>query len=63
MVVAPIQFLADHLEILYDVAIAAREQAEKHGLELRRIASLDTDPTFIDALAAVVRRERPVVVG
>jgi len=32
VLIAPIQFLADHLEILYDIDIAAREQAEKHGL-------------------------------
>lgn len=58
VVVAPIQFLADHLEILYDVEIGAREQAEEHGLHFARIASLNTEPRFIDALAAVVERER-----
>jgi ferrochelatase len=58
VVVAPVQFLADHLEILYDVDIGAREQAETHGLRFVRIASLNTDPGFIEALAAVVERER-----
>ena len=58
VVVAPIQFLADHLEILYDVEIGAREQAEAQGLRFERIASLNTDPRFIDALAAVVERTR-----
>ena len=53
VLVAPIQFLADHLEILYDIDIGAREQAEKHGLRFERIDSLNTDPRFIDALAAV----------
>jgi ferrochelatase len=57
VVVAPIQFLADHLEILYDVEIGAREQAEEHGLHFARIASLNTEPRFIDALAAIVGRE------
>jgi ferrochelatase len=46
-----VQFLADHLEILYDVDIGAREQAEAAGLEFQRINSLNTDPRFIDALA------------
>ncbi|MGZ8515281.1 MAG: ferrochelatase [Candidatus Limnocylindrales bacterium] len=41
VLVAPIQFLADHLEILYDVEIGAREQAEAAGLEFRRIESLE----------------------
>ncbi|MEO8436936.1 MAG: ferrochelatase [Chloroflexota bacterium] len=56
VLVAPIQFLADHLEILYDVEIGARQQAEAVGLEFRRIASLNTDAGLIDALEAVARR-------
>jgi len=53
VVVAPVQFLADHLEILYDIDVGAREQAEAAGLALRRIESLNTHPRFIDALAEV----------
>jgi ferrochelatase len=55
VVVAPVQFLADHLETLYDVDIGAREQAEKHGLSVRRIDSLNADPRLIEALASVAR--------
>jgi ferrochelatase len=58
VVVAPIQFLADHLEILYDVDIGAREQAEEAGLEFRRIASLNADAGLVEALASVVRATR-----
>jgi ferrochelatase len=53
VLVAPIQFLADHLEILYDVDIGAREQAEAAGLEFARIESLNVSSTFIAALASV----------
>ena len=56
VLVAPIQFLADHLEILYDVDIAARDQAEAAGLEFRRTESLNTSPTFIGALAGIAQR-------
>ena len=56
VLVAPIQFLADHLEVLYDVDVGAREQAERCGLTFRRIDSLNLDPDLIEALAAVVRR-------
>ena len=56
VIVAPIQFLADHLEILYDVDIAAREQAEEAGLRFARIVSLNTDAGLIEALAAVADR-------
>jgi protoporphyrin/coproporphyrin ferrochelatase len=56
VVVAPIQFLADHLEVLYDVEIGAREQAETVGLDFERIESLNADTGLIDALEAVARR-------
>jgi ferrochelatase len=60
VLVAPVQFLADHLEILYDVDIGAREQAEACGLAFRRIESLNADPQLADALAAVVERTTAV---
>lgn len=56
VVVAPVQFLADHLEVLYDVDVGARAQAEAAGLAFARIESLNTAPRFIDALAAVAER-------
>jgi protoporphyrin/coproporphyrin ferrochelatase len=56
VLVAPIQFLADHLEILYDVDIAAREQATAAGLAFRRIESLNTNGAFIAALATIAVR-------
>jgi protoporphyrin/coproporphyrin ferrochelatase len=55
VVIAPIQFLADHLEVLYDIDIGAREQAEREGIEFSRIQSLNTSHLFIRALAALVR--------
>jgi ferrochelatase len=55
VLVAPVQFLADHLEILYDIDVGAREQAERFGLEFARIDSLNVEPGFIDALASVAR--------
>ncbi|MGZ8513479.1 MAG: ferrochelatase [Candidatus Limnocylindrales bacterium] len=64
VLVVPVQFLADHLEILYDVEIGAREQAERVGLEFRRIESLNDDPRLIEAFAAVARRTLlPVAAG
>jgi ferrochelatase len=55
VLVVPVQFLADHLEILYDVDVGAREQAERHGLAFHRIESLNVDPGLIAALAEVAR--------
>jgi protoporphyrin/coproporphyrin ferrochelatase len=58
VLVAPVQFLSDHLEILYDIDVGAREQAESNGLRFTRIESLNTDPRFIDALARVAIEAR-----
>jgi ferrochelatase len=60
VLVAPIQFLADHLEILYDVDIGARQQAEAAGLAFARTESLNVSPTFIGALAGIARTVAPV---
>ncbi len=42
VLMAPIQFLADHLEVLYDIDIGAREQARAAGMAYARIESLKT---------------------
>lgn len=55
VLIAPVQFLADHLEILYDIEIGARAQAEEHSIQFARTESLNTSPLFIKALAAVVQ--------
>ncbi|MGH2723662.1 MAG: ferrochelatase [Actinomycetota bacterium] len=55
VVVCPCGFVADHLEVLYDVDIEARGVAERAGIRLERTGSMNADPAFIRALAAVVR--------
>lgn len=55
VLVAPIGFVADHTEILYDIDIQARRFAEARGLSLVRTESLNTSPPFISALADLVR--------
>lgn len=56
VLIVPVQFLADHLEILYDLDIAARAQCEERGIAYRRIALPNTDPLFIESLRAVVEQ-------
>jgi len=48
-------FVADHLEILYDLDIEAREIAERAGLAFARTRMPNADPVFLDVLAQVVR--------
>ena len=55
VVVAPIGFVSDHTEVLYDIDVAAAGSARRRGMTLSRIASLNTSPTFIRALADIVR--------
>ncbi|MBV8672789.1 MAG: ferrochelatase, partial [Acidobacteriaceae bacterium] len=56
VVVQPIGFLCDHVEILYDIDIAFRQFAVDLGMELRRPESLNTSPLLIAALADLSRK-------
>ena len=56
VLVAPVGFVSDHLEILWDLDVEAREKAAELGLELERIESLNDDPLFIRALADLVEQ-------
>ena len=48
-------FVADHLEVLYDLDIEARRRAESHGLAFARTACVNDDPAVMAALAARIR--------
>ncbi|MFN2489652.1 MAG: ferrochelatase [Actinomycetota bacterium] len=56
VVVCPCGFVADHLEVLYDIDIEAARLAEALGISLRRTEAPNADPGFLDMLAAVVAR-------
>jgi len=55
VLVVPVGFVCDHTEILFDIDQQAQAFARERGMELRRTESLNTEPTFIAALADVVR--------
>lgn len=55
VLVVPIGFICDHLEILYDIDIECVQAAEAHGLELKRTEMPNDRPSFIAALATIVR--------
>jgi protoporphyrin/coproporphyrin ferrochelatase len=56
VLIVPIQFLSDHLEVLYDLDVAAKAQCESFGIAYNRIKLPNTDPLFIKALEAVARK-------
>jgi ferrochelatase len=51
VVIAPIGFVCDHVEILYDIDINFREFAREQGLRVWRPESLNASATFVAALA------------
>lgn len=53
IVVCPVGFVADHLEVLYDIDVEAKRVAGELGVRLERARSMNDDPVFIDALADV----------
>jgi ferrochelatase len=55
VVVAPIGFLSDHVETLYDLDVEAKAQAEALGLRFSRVPALNESALLIDALEAVAR--------
>ena len=61
VLVCPIGFVSDHLEIRWDIDHEAREKAGELGMRLDRIAMPNADPEFVTALAGIVRRELQAV--
>jgi ferrochelatase len=57
VVLHPVGFVSDHVEVLYDVDVLFRTYAAARGITLRRPRSLNDSPKFIDALADVARRK------
>jgi len=53
LLIRPVGFVADHLEVLYDIDIEAQGVAREVGIHLERTRSMNTDPTFIAGLADI----------
>lgn len=54
VLVAPLGFVCDHVEILYDIDIEAKQIADAQGIRLERIESMNAAPAFIGAVADAV---------
>ena len=55
VVVAPIGFVSDHLEVIYDLDVEARETAQEHGLSFVRAGTVGTHDAFVNGLVELVR--------
>ena len=59
VLVCPVGFVSDHLEIRWDLDVEAQEKAAALGMRLERIEMPNADPAFIRTLASIVKRSLP----
>jgi protoporphyrin/coproporphyrin ferrochelatase len=59
VLVCPVGFVSDHLEIRWDLDVEAQEKAAARGMRLERIEMPNADPAFVRTLAAIVKRALP----
>ena len=60
MLLCPVGFVADHLEIRWDLDVEARDRARELGIRLERIELPNADPAFVAVLAGLVQRAAAV---
>jgi ferrochelatase len=60
VLLCPVGFVSDHLEIRWDLDVEAAELADQLGIELTRIEMPNDDPAFVRTLAGIVRRQLSV---
>lgn len=63
VLVCPVGFVSDHLEIRWDLDVEAAEKAAELGMQLQRIEMPNADPEFVRTLAGIVRRALAPAVG
>jgi protoporphyrin/coproporphyrin ferrochelatase len=57
VVLAPIGFLSDHMEVIYDLDVEARREAAELGIRLARARTVETHPAMIEMIAEMLERE------
>ncbi|MGD8585380.1 MAG: ferrochelatase, partial [Chloroflexota bacterium] len=55
LLIAPIGFIADHVEILFDIDIGVQTIAQTHGVRVERPPMLNASQPLVDALSALAR--------
>src|SRR5439155_1054981 len=56
VLICPVGFVSDHLEIRWDIDVEAQERAAELGMRVDRIDMPNAEPAFVRTLAAIVRR-------
>jgi len=55
VIIVPIGFVSDHLEVLYDLDTEAKDVCEELGIGFQRVATVGSDPEFVAALGDLIR--------
>jgi protoporphyrin/coproporphyrin ferrochelatase len=63
VVMVPIGFISDHMEVVYDLDTQARERAASLGLPVRRAATVGTDPRFVQMIVELIAERMALAVG
>jgi ferrochelatase len=63
VLLAPVGFVSDHVEILYDIDVLFRDYGKARGVVVRRSESLNASPKFVSALASLVSAQIEQVSG
>jgi protoporphyrin/coproporphyrin ferrochelatase len=63
VVMVPIGFISDHMEVVYDLDTQALETANQLGLPVERAATVGTDPRFVDMICALIDERQTLAAG
>ncbi len=58
VIVIPIGFISDHMEVMFDLDTEAKATAERLGLHYRRAGTVGTDPRFVEAIVELIEERR-----
>jgi ferrochelatase len=59
-VIVPIGFLSDHMEVIYDLDVEAREVASELGIRMARARTVGTHPAIVEMIAKFLDQEHPL---
>ncbi len=54
IVIVPVGFISDHLEVLFDLDVEAQDRARRHGISMVRVPSVGTDPRFVTMIRELI---------
>ncbi len=61
VLVAPIGFICDHVETLFDIDIELKQLATKAGMQLERVPMLNASPALIETLVSVIESHQSLL--